>query len=111
MAHDPNDVVRVATGNMVEVEMYQKELKEAGVESKVVGLDLTAGVGTALWNSIELWVHRSDVEKARAAIKKYDETRQRHHQEKPEFPHPTNDPKPQPPRSHREPYVNPDPGS
>jgi len=34
MAHDPNDVVRVATGSLVEVEMYQKELKEVGSRAR-----------------------------------------------------------------------------
>jgi hypothetical protein len=73
--HDPNDVVRAATGSLVAIETYQAEMREAGIDSKVVGLDLEAGVGTALLNSIEIWVHRSDAEKAAAVIDRVERER------------------------------------
>jgi hypothetical protein len=65
---DPNDVVQVASGPLVQIELYQAGLKEDGIESKVVGLDLTAGLGSTLPLSVELWVHRGDAEVAEAII-------------------------------------------
>jgi hypothetical protein len=65
MSHDPDDVVRAAAGPLVQVEIWQGLLREAGIVSQVVGTDLTAGFGTAIPGSVELWVHRSD--EARAA--------------------------------------------
>jgi hypothetical protein len=44
-------------------------LNEAGIESRVVGTELTAGLGTAIQDSIELWVHKGDAEKALAALR------------------------------------------
>jgi len=67
-----HDVVRVYAGPMVTVELYQQALEEAGVDSNVVGLDLTAGLGSALPGSVELWVKSEDVEKATAAIKLFE---------------------------------------
>ena len=71
--HDEHDVVKVYAGSMVTAELYQQALKEAGVESRVVGLSLSAGIGTAIPDSVELWVKSEDAEKARAAIKEYEE--------------------------------------
>lgn len=68
-----HDVVRVYAGPVVTVELYQQALKEAGIDSKVVGLDLTGGLGTALTNSVELWVKSEDAERAAAAIKRYED--------------------------------------
>jgi hypothetical protein len=73
--HDPNDAVRAATGSLVAIETYQAELKEAGIDSRVVGLDLEAGLGSAMLNSIELWVHRSDAERAAAVIARVEQER------------------------------------
>jgi hypothetical protein len=74
MSHDANehDVVKVYSGDMVTVELYQQALKEAGVESKVVGLSLSASFGTAIPGSVELWVKSEDAEKANAAIKQFE---------------------------------------
>lgn len=72
MSRDPNDVVRVYSGPLPQVEAYQQVLREAGIESKVVGTELTASFGSALSNSIELWIHSGDSEKAVAAIKEYE---------------------------------------
>jgi hypothetical protein len=68
MTTDGHDVVRVASGEMVTIELYQQALTEAGIESKVVGDDLGASFGTAIQNSIELWVRQEDVDRAAAAI-------------------------------------------
>ena len=95
MADDPNDVVKVAAGSFVAIEMYQRELKEAGIPSKVVGLNLEASLGTVIPNSIELWVHRSDAQRAAAVIERAE--KERGHQQAPEgreHPHPTSDKNP-----------------
>jgi hypothetical protein len=68
MTHNPDDVVRVASGPLVQIELYQSGLKEEGIESKVVGLDLTAGLGSTLPLSVELWVHSSNVAAAEKVI-------------------------------------------
>jgi len=69
------DVVRVYSGPVVQVELYQQVLTDAGITSNVVGLDLAAGVGTALQNSVELWVKSEDAERAATAIRRADEKR------------------------------------
>lgn len=69
MTTESQDVVRVASGEMVTIELYQQALTEAGVESKVVGDALGSSFGTAIPNSIELWVKEEDAGKALAAIK------------------------------------------
>ena len=68
-----HDVVRVYAGPVVTVELYQQALKEAGVEGKVVGLDLSAGIGSALPSAVELWVKSEDAERAAAAIKRFED--------------------------------------
>lgn len=69
------DVVRVYSGPVVQVELYQQVLTDAGITSNVVGLHLAAGVGTALQNSVELWVKSEDAERAATAIRRADEKR------------------------------------
>ena len=78
MTHDdPHDVVRVvATDNVVAIELYQQALAEEGIQSKVVGLSLEASFGTAIPNSIELWVNRADAGKAEAVIRELEADRE-----------------------------------
>lgn len=108
MTNDPNEVVKVFAGTLIEVEGYQRALADARVESRVVGTALTASFGSAIPGSIELWVHQSDFEKAVAAIKLYDEElgqqREQHH-----FSHPTSDPNPATAPHRKEPHVKQDP--
>lgn len=95
MTDDPNDVVKVAAGSMVALEMYQRELKEAGIPSKVVGLNLEASFGTAIPNSIELWVHRSDADRAAAVVERVEQERGHRMPEEGEgHPHPTSERRP-----------------
>lgn len=108
MSSDPGEVVKVFSGTLVEVEGYQEALTAAGIESKVVGTALTASLGTAIPGSIELWVHRSDAEKAVAAIKLDDEQRGRKAPAE-KHPHPVSDPKPGAAPRHKEPHVKQDP--
>ena len=77
MAHDDHDIVRIYSGPLVTVELYQQALRDAQIEGKVVGLDLTAGIGSAIADSVELWVRGEDADRARAAIERYEETRGR----------------------------------
>lgn len=92
MSDEANDeVVRVFAGSLVEAEIYQNVLNEAGIENRLVGAALTAGFGSAIPGSVELWVHRRDAEKATAAIRRYDENPK---EPPPRFPPPVSDPKP-----------------
>ena len=88
MSRDPNDVVRVFAGSLIEAELYQQALNEAGIENKLVGGSLTAGLGSAIPGSCELWVHQGDAEKATAALKQYDEDAR---EPAPKHPHPTDE--------------------
>ena len=64
MTHDPNDIVKIAAGTLVEMNLLKDELENAGIFGRVVGGDLTAGLGNALTGSVELWVHASEVARA-----------------------------------------------
>lgn len=96
MTADANDIVRVASGSLIQVEIWHELLGAAGIESRVVGEDLAGGLGTALPNSVELWVHRADAEAAEAAICRSGEHRHREPESHPAPPHghPVSDPKP-----------------
>jgi len=107
MAHDPQELVKIFAGPLVEVELQHAALSDAGIESKVVGTELAIGLGTAFNNSTELWIHQSDVAKAEDVIRKHAKPYQEHAK----FPHPTDDPKPAAPHTHKQPHVNPDPRS
>ncbi len=72
MSHDEHDVVKVYSGPMVTVELYQQALTDAGVASNVVGLELIASFGSAIPGSVELWVKSEDADKALAAIKMFE---------------------------------------
>jgi len=73
MSNDPHDVVRVAAGDMVTIELYQQRLAEEGIAGRVVGENLEGSFGTALALSVELWVHLSDAVRAEAAIREMEE--------------------------------------
>jgi hypothetical protein len=107
MSHDPNDVVKVYSGPLVVVEAYREALQDAGIESRIVGTALTSVFGGAVPDTVELWVHQMDMEKATKAIERYEqrsvENKHHHHA------HPTSAPKPGPAPGRKEPYTNPDP--
>lgn len=65
MNENPNEeIVRVATGDMVQMELCQQILLDAGIDCRVVGGELDSGLGTALAGSVELWVHEHDQARA-----------------------------------------------
>ena len=70
MKPSDDDIVRVATGNLVQLEMWQGRLKEAGIESRVVGDDLSSSIGSILPGSVELWVHERDAPRAQEILAK-----------------------------------------
>lgn len=109
MALDPNEVVKVYSGPYVAAEAYQLALEQAGIESNVVGDALLAGFGSAIPNSIEIWVHQKDVEKARAAIERYEAERGGGEHERQHHGRPTSDPKPGHGPSRKESHVKQDP--
>lgn len=113
MTRDESDVMRVYAGPLVLVEVSQTALAEAGIECRVVGTELAGGIGSVLPESVELWVHRIDLSRAKEVIEHESRSTdgQRHDRPRQHFPHPTDDPKPAPPPHRREPYVNPDPGA
>jgi len=99
MTHDPNDVVRVAAGELVRMEAYRRALGDAGIDCRLVGDDLGAGLGTIVPDAIEVWVHRSDADRGRP-------------HPHPPHGHPASDPKPARPDVRRvHPHYNPDPRS
>jgi hypothetical protein len=110
MTTDPNELVQVAAGDLVRIEVYQRALADAGIESRVVGEDLGAGIGSALPASIELWARRTDADRAAAAIRLAEAERGRGAPDHPPHGRPASDPKPhQPPAHGPHPHYNPDP--
>ena len=94
MSKDQEDVVRVATGSAAEVGAWAAILRGAGIDCRVVGGHLTAGLGTAVPGSVELWVRRAAAKDAEVALGHHG----RHHatgsHRQPPYGHPVSDPKP-----------------
>jgi hypothetical protein len=68
---DPDDVVRLVTApNPVQAHIWEQALREAGIASRVVGDYLDAGLGDLPGVRAELWVHRDDVERAQAVLRR-----------------------------------------
>jgi hypothetical protein len=65
-----DDVVRLATAaNPVEAHVWEQALKEAGIQSRVVGDFLDAGVGDIPGVQAEVWVHRDDLARAEEVLR------------------------------------------
>jgi hypothetical protein len=96
MTEKANDIVCVTSGSLMQVECWHGLLQNAGIECKVLGDNLTAGLGTALPGSVELWVHAADVGEARAVLAEADGRHPRGPDTHPvpKFGHPVSDPKP-----------------
>jgi hypothetical protein len=68
MTWNTDDLVRVAAGEVIEIEAWGELLQGAGIKYRMVGDNLAAGLGTAFPNAVELWVHHSDAAAAQAAV-------------------------------------------
>ena len=95
MIHNSDDVVKVATGTLIEMTNLAKLLKEEGIVCRVVGDDLTAGPGSTMPGSVELWVSDANANRASKILSDIEGHHKRHGQPIPNaFPHPESDPKP-----------------
>ena len=101
MTERPDDLVKVASGELTLVQVWGNALEVAGIQSNVVGGDLASSLGSAFPDSAELWVHRQDAEKATAIIVSHEHPKggSGHHG------HPVSDPKPD--TKHGHPHTNP----
>ncbi|MBX3401449.1 MAG: hypothetical protein KF873_22165 [Gemmataceae bacterium] len=89
MIDGSDDVVKVAVGTLAEINEQAGRLHADGVRCRVVGDDITAGLGTMIPGSVELWVLAADADRAAAILSgEFDAP------DRPKFPHPTSDPKP-----------------
>ncbi len=68
MVNGSDDVVKAATGTLVEMNELAGRMQDAGIHCRIVGDDLTAGLGTAIPGSVELWVMTHDAERAAKVI-------------------------------------------
>ncbi|HXG08326.1 MAG TPA: DUF2007 domain-containing protein [Gemmataceae bacterium] len=69
MEHEDN-IVRLATAsNPFQAHVWEQALKREGIRCKVVGDYLDAGIGDVPGVRAEVWVHRDDLERARAVVK------------------------------------------
>lgn len=75
MTRDPNDVVTVASGDAVVMELCRQRLADEGIEAKTTGDALEASFGTAIPGSIEVWVHRGDADRAAALLREMEAER------------------------------------
>jgi hypothetical protein len=98
MVSGSDDVVKVASGSLIEMNILEEVLKEAGIPSRVVGDDLTAGLGTATPGTVELWVTSENAKRATKVLAEdeirveEEEKRDKHAHQK--FPPPKSDAKP-----------------
>ena len=67
---DPHDVVRLVTApNPPMAHIWQQALAAEGIQSRVVGDYLDAGIGDVPGMTAELWVHRDDLAAAEAILR------------------------------------------
>jgi hypothetical protein len=71
MSHPtPDDIVRLATAmNPVQAHIWEQALQAEGIQCKVVGDFLDAGIGDIAGFRAEVWVHRNDLARAEAILK------------------------------------------
>ncbi len=70
-----DDIMNLAAGTLVDMQLLANELAAEGISARTVGDDLTAGLGTAMPGSVELWVSRADKDRADAVIARYNATK------------------------------------
>jgi hypothetical protein len=76
MVRDPNDVVRlVRAPNPAQAHIWKQALRDQGIQAKVVGDYLGAGLGNLPQMQAEVWVHRDDVSQAEEVLRRVPEAR------------------------------------
>ena len=75
MTPDPQEVVTVYSGSLVEAQAYRQALADEGIDSTMTGDSLLANFGSAIPGAIELYVHQRDFERAKDVIRQYDAER------------------------------------
>jgi hypothetical protein len=66
-----DEIVRLATApNPAEAHIWQQALANEGIKSRVVGDYLDAGVGDIPGLTAEVWVHRDDLARAEAILRR-----------------------------------------
>lgn len=66
-----SDYIKVFSGSIIEVEHLKQNLEEAGIEPilKETNLGINAALATDYQGLREIYVHKSEVEKAKTLIK------------------------------------------
>jgi hypothetical protein len=66
---DPNDVIRLMEApNPAQAHIWEQALRNEGIDCKVVGDFLDAGLGDITGVLPEIWVHRDDLARAQAVL-------------------------------------------
>jgi hypothetical protein len=66
---DPDDIVQLVTApNPAQAHIWKQALRDEGIDCKVVGDYLNAGIGDVSGIQAEVWVHRHDLDKAKAVL-------------------------------------------
>lgn len=65
-----DDIVRLTTAdNPAQAHIWEQALKEAGIQCRVVGDFLDAGLGDIPGLRAEIWVHRDDLAQAKEVLR------------------------------------------
>ncbi len=68
-AMNEDEVVRaITTTNYVQAHIWEQALRDAGIRCKVVGDELMAGLGGIPGVPAEIWVHKDDLDRAKAVL-------------------------------------------
>ena len=62
--HEDEVVPVITTTNYVQAHIWEQALRDAGIRCKVVGDELTAGIGGISGVPAEIWVHKDDIDRA-----------------------------------------------
>jgi hypothetical protein len=72
---DAHDVVCLVTApNPADAHIWEQALRNEGIEAKVVGDYLDAGLGDISGLRAEVWVHRQDVARAQEILDRHGKT-------------------------------------
>jgi hypothetical protein len=94
MKNTSDDLEKIATGTLVDMNLLKDELESAGIFGRIVGDDLATGLGSTLPGSVELWVRLADAAHAATIMQRDAEHPQTQHGSHKKFPHPESGHKP-----------------